>query len=379
MSFAAGTTVANLYYNQPLLEQMRETFSVTVVEIGWVATLTQVGYAGGMLFLVPMGDMHERRRLVVLFTLLSSIFSAWVGFASNFQGLVIASFLLGVSTMTPQLLIPFAAHLAPPDQKGKVVGTLVSGLLLGILLARTISGFVGSSFGWRAMFGAASIFLFGLSCILLFSLPKSAPSYKGTYTGLLASVVKIFKTQPVLREAAFFGAMLFGAFSAFWATLIHLMEAPQFELSAKAVGLYGLLGAGAALLGPVVGGLADRRNPRSGTGAMIALTLVSFVVFFFSSHSLIGIGVGVLLMDIGVQSGHISNQSRIFPLVPGAQSRIQTAYMFFYFAGGAVGSTLGAYGFNHYGWTGVCGAAGLMLSLGLIKFIFAAPPSPRGL
>lgn len=369
MSASVGATVANLYYNQPLLSEMKNSFGVGINEIAWIPTLTQMGYAAGMLFLVPLGDMLERRRLVVVFTLLSAIFSAWTGLSQSFYALVLASFCLGVSTMTPQLLIPFAAHLAPADQKGKVVGTLMSGLLLGILLARTVSGFIGSAFGWRVLYDGVAIFLFGLSCVLLFALPKSEASYQGSYRGLLSSVAQLFLTQATLRESAFLGALLFASFSAFWSTLIHLMEAAPFHLGANSVGLFGLLGAGAASLGPWTGNLVDRKNPRQVVGFMIAMTFFSFLIFAVSARSLLGIGLGVLLMDIGVQSGHISNQRRIFSLVPGAQSRIQTVYMFFYFVGGALGSYFGNLGFNAFGWLGVCGVAIAFLTVA--GFIYA--------
>ncbi|RYZ58934.1 MAG: MFS transporter, partial [Proteobacteria bacterium] len=232
MAGSSALTVANLYYNQPLLEQIRLSFGVSYDAIGWVPTLTQVGYAFGMLLVVPLGDMMERRRLVLVFTALSALCCLMLATAQAFPLVIIGSFLLGLTTMTPQLLIPFAALLAAPEKKGKVVGTMVSGLLLGILLARTIAGFVGSAYGWRAMFGIAAGVLTILIFVLAALLPKSSPSYHGKYAGLLASVVNIFRQQPVLREAALYGAMLFGSFSAFWATLIHLMESPAFNLGA---------------------------------------------------------------------------------------------------------------------------------------------------
>jgi predicted MFS family arabinose efflux permease len=373
MAGSSAITVANLYYNQPLLEQIRLSFGVSYDAIGWVPTLTQIGYAFGMLLVVPLGDMMERRRLVLLFTALSALCCLLLATAQAFPLLIVGSFLLGLTTMTPQLLIPFAALLAAPEKKGKVVGTMVSGLLLGILLARTVAGFVGSAYGWRAMFGIAAGILTILIFILAALLPKSNPSYHGKYSGLLASVVNIFRQQPVLREAALYGAMLFGSFSAFWVTLIHLLETPAFNLGARSVGLYGLLGAAAAGASPLIGALSDKGDPRRTTGIMIVLTLFSFLVFGLSAESLIGLGIGVLLMDIGVQGGHISNQTRIFALIPEAQSRIQTAYMFFYFAGGALGSLVGTWAWSRWNWVGVCGAAACLLLVALARFVFFPP------
>ena len=204
MAFAAGASVANIYYNQPLLDQMRESFNLTYSQVGLIPTLTQAGYAVGMLFLVPMGDMLERKKSVLFFSFVSAIAAAVVSVADTFAVLASASLILGVATMTPQFLVPFAASLATPKTKGKVIGTMMTGLLLGILLARTVSGFVGAAYGWRVMFALAAVFQILLFLILAFTLPKSKPSYRGTYLGLLQSVVKIFKEQAVLQEACLY-------------------------------------------------------------------------------------------------------------------------------------------------------------------------------
>lgn len=372
MSSSCGITVASLYYNQPLLEDIRRAFDAAQSAIGWVPTLTQAGYAAGMLLLVPLGDMLERKRLILFFNLITALCLFAIGFAPVFAVVVAASFLLGLLNMTPQLLIPFAAHLAPPKEKGHVIGTMVSGLLLGILLARTVSGFVGAAWGWRSMFVLAACVLVALSAAFMLWLPKSNPSYQGSYVGLFKSVIDIFRTQPVLQESAFFGAMLFAAFSAFWANLIHLMESPVFNMGSRAVGLFGLLGAAAAALSPFFGRLADRKDPRTTAGIMMSVTLFSFLIFLFFGYGLVGLAIGVLLMDVGVQCGHVCNQSRIFALIPSAQSRIQTAYMFCYFCGGAVGSLLGSWAWSQYQWTGVCLTSLGLLSLALARYAWGS-------
>jgi predicted MFS family arabinose efflux permease len=378
MAAATGVCVANLYYNQPLLGQIQATFGVGIREIGWIPTLTQAGYALGMFFLVPMGDMLERKKLILGFTLLSAFLLAWVALSPNFLSIAVASLALGLGTTTPQLIIPFAAHLAPANQRGRVVGTMMSGLLLGILLARTISGFIGAAFGWRVMFGLAAVVVLLVTVLLAIFIPKSEPTFHGKYSGLIQSVGEIFRSEPVLRESSFFGAMLFGAFSAFWANLIHLMETPAFNLGARAVGLFGLLGAAAALATPWVGALTDRRDARTGSGIMIIATILSFLIFLVSAQSLIGLAIGVIVMDIGVQSGHICNQSRIFSLLPEARSRIQTAYMFCYFLGGALGSLLGTWSWGTFQWSGVCLSAIFLLLLALGRFIVKPRPSQKG-
>jgi len=369
MTASAGFGIANLYYNQPLLDQMGQTLGATPAEIGFAPTLTQIGYSVGMLFLVPLGDMLQRRRLVLLFTLLTALLSAGVAVSATPSMLLIMSFALGLANMTPQLLVPFAARLAGEEARGRVVGLMVSGLLLGVLLSRTLSGFVGARFGWRAMFGLAAAMMLVIFVGLLVMLPVTEASYKGRYTGLLYSVWELVRDQPVLREACLFGGMLFGAFMAFWANLIHLLSAAPFHLGPEAVGLYGLLGAAAALLSPVVGRIAGKGSARTVAGIMVLFTIASFGVFWFGRESLLWIGVGVLAMDLGVQLAHVSNQTRILNIVPDAQSRIQTGYMSCYFGGGGIGAALGSWAYGRWGWAGVCVAAVAMLMLPLIRWI----------
>ncbi|HWU41786.1 MAG TPA: MFS transporter, partial [Bdellovibrio sp.] len=218
MAIATGLSVANLYYNQPLLAELQKSFSVSVKEIGIIPTLTQLGYALGMLFLVPLGDMIERRKLVVITSVVVTGALLLAATAQNLVTMAVASFLIGLLTMTPQLLLPFAAHLAEPKNRGKVLGFVMSGLLIGILLSRTFSGFVGSLLGWRAVFYFASALMLVLAGSLHFVLPASETSFKGSYVALLKSIVDLVKEEPILRQASFIGAMLFGIFSAIWAT-----------------------------------------------------------------------------------------------------------------------------------------------------------------
>jgi predicted MFS family arabinose efflux permease len=374
MTIATGICVANLYYCQPLLHEMQMAFhpSISDVEIGVVPTLTQVGYALGMLFLVPLGDMKERRNLIFIFTLISAAVLLAVAFSTTFTVLTLLSLLLGLCTMTPQFIIPFAAHLAPPEKRGQVLGTVMSGLLLGILLARTVSGFVGAAFGWRALYVGAAVVLIGLAFTLRAMLPKNAPLFKGNYTDLLKSVLQLVKEMPTLREAMAFGFLLFASFSAFWVTLIHLMETEHFKLGARAVGLFGLIGAAGALAAPVVGKFSDRKSPRTIVGIGISVTAFSFLVFWaWGAKSLVALAIGVLLMDIGVQGGHVANSSRVYALRPEARSRVNTAYMFCYFMGGATGSYGASLAWQHFGWPGVCATALFFQAIAL--FIFAFP------
>lgn len=355
MTIATGLCVANLYYCQPLLQQMQESFGATAREVGWIPTLTQFGYALGMLFLIPLGDQVERRGLIFISTLVSALSMIGMAVAPNLPVAIFMSLVVGVATMTPQFIIPFAAHLASEQKRGQVVGMIMSGLLLGILLARTVAGFVGAAFGWRVMFSGAAVILLIVAFVLRSILPKSEPTFSGSYGSLLKSVITLIKEQPVLRESMVLGSALFGSFCGFWATLIYLMESPAFNLGARTVGLFGLIGASGALAAPWIGRFADKRSPRTTIGFGILLCAISFAVFWlWGGTSLVGLTIGVLLIDVGLQAAHISNQSRVFSLIPAARSRLNTAYMFAYFLGGALGSATASYAWSLYGWAGVC-------------------------
>lgn len=370
MALATGLCAANLYYCQPLLELIQKSLGGSPARLGLIPTLTQVGYAIGMLLIVPVGDMIERKKLILFFTLLSAVALFVMGSAPTLWIAIAASLSIGVTTMTPQLIIPFAAHLAPEKQRGQVVGTVMSGLLFGILLARTVAGFVGAAFGWRAMFYLASLIVTLLAAQLAWVLPKGETTFQGNYAALFRSIFKIVREQKDLREASIFGGSLFAAFSAFWATLIFLMSSDHYGMGARAVGLFGILGAVGALVAPLIGKLADRRSPRATTGIGILVTMISFVIYWiWGRTSLVALGIGVVLMDIGVQSGHISNQTRVFALIPEARSRLNTVYMFTYFTSGALGSWLASLAWGGYGWPGVCVVALGFLSLGGAVFL----------
>lgn len=377
MTVSTGLCVANLYFCQPLLHQIQNTFGASEQLVGWIPTCTQLGYALGMLFLSPLGDRIERRGLIVISTIISALCLVGAALSPNIYFIIVMSLLIGLTTMAPQYIIPFAANLASPEKRGQTVGMVMSGLLLGILLARTVAGFLGDAFGWRWMFGIAAIVLFILAGILRFALPQSEPSYHGSYIGLLQSVLKLVKDLPDLRESMIFGSMMFGAFSAFWATLIYLMESPAFNLGAKTVGLFGVLGASGALAAPLVGKLADRRSPRQTVGYGIVMMGVSFVIYWaWGGFSLWGLALGVVIMDVGLQVAHVSNQSRIFALIPEARSRINTAYMFTYFLGGALGSLLASYAWGAFQWTGVCVVALLFVLIAGTTYQFKKTKHP---
>jgi predicted MFS family arabinose efflux permease len=369
MAVACGLAVANIYYAQPLLADMGSYFGVPDRRIGLVSMLSQVGYATGMLLFLPLGDRLERRSFIL--AMLGTVTVALLGVAAapNFTWLAAASLAVGVSTITPQLLVPFAAHLAEPAERGRVVGTVMSGLLIGILAARTVSGVVGSTLGWRSMYVIAAAVMVALAVSLKELLPRSQPEGLGvSYLGLLRSIGGLLRDEPVLRQSCPFGAMSFGAFSAFWTTLAFHLVGPPFGYGSGVVGLFGLVGIVGALAAPLAGRFADRRSPRWTIGAGLACIVLSYAVLYEFGGTVYGMLVGVILLDLGAQSAHVSNQSRIYAIRPEARSRMNTAYMVAYFIGGALGSYGGAWGWGRAGWGGVCLVGLGMAVAGLIAF-----------
>ncbi len=369
LAIGCGVSVANLYYIQPLLAMVAAQFHVSPGTTGIAATLTQVGYAIGMLTIVPLGDMLERRSLVTLVTFTSAVMLFVVGVSPSFGLLAVGSLALGVSTATPQLLVPFAATLAAPEQRGRVVGFVMSGLLIGILLARTASGMMAAHFGWRSIYFVAAAMVTVLAITLRLVLPKSRPTHTEGYGPLLKSLGRLVVEEPVLRQSALFGACLFASFSAFWTSLSFLLAGPTFHMGPEVVGRFGLIGAAGALAAPLVGRFTDRGSPRTAVLAGFVLALISFLIFGLSAASVFGLIVGVVLMDVGVQGGHISNQSRVFALRPEFRSRMNTIYMTSYFVGGSLGSALSAQAWTRSGWAGVCMVGSGFLTVGLLGFM----------
>jgi len=369
MAIGCGLTAANIYYHQPLLAQMAEYFSISAQRMGAISTLCQVGYGLGMLFFVPLGDLVERRGLMQIMLGLTTAALLAVAASPSFAWLAAASFALGALTITPQLIIPFAAGIAEPSERGRVVGTVMSGLLIGILGARTVSGFIGSYLGWREMHVIAALLMLGLMVAIQWWLPRSSPSAGGTsYGSLMWSLVGLIRDTPALRQSALYGAMVFGAFSVFWTTLAFHLAAPPFRYGADVVGLFGLIGAGGALAAPLVGTFADRRGSRWTIGLGLILCLGSFVLLAAFGWTLAGLVAGVILLDLGVQSAHVSNQTRIYGLQPEARSRLNTVYMVSFFFGGSLGSLAGAAAWTRFGWLGACATGSAFLIVALAVF-----------
>ncbi|WP_223808993.1 MFS transporter [Rufibacter hautae] len=380
MTIATGMVVANLYYNQPLLGKIAVTFGVSEASAGSLAMLTQIGYAVGMLFIIPLGDMLRRKRLIMIDFAAIIIALLLAAVAVNIQSLMVASFLIGATSVIPQLLVPMAAHLAKPEARGRTVGFVMSGLLIGILLSRTVSGFVGAHLGWRAMFYIAAGMMAALWAALYFLLPEVHPDFKGNYKNLMKSLIHLIKEQPMLRLVSLRGALCYATFGAFWTTLVFLLQEPPFNMGSDAAGLFGLVGAAGALGASYMGRLNDKGNAYTVTTVTIALILLSYVVFGFSGSSIVGLVIGVILLDLGVQATHISNQTFIFSLIPEARNRLNTVYMVTYFAGGASGTFIASQAWHLWKWNGVVAVglvfSGLALLLHLLFMRHVNSPAP---
>jgi len=354
MSIACGLTVANLYYIQPLLADIAKTFHVTQLSIGFAAMLTQIGYAVGMIFILPLGDIKEKRSLIIIVLLCSIISLMSMFFSSNIYILTISSFAVGFTSIIPQLIIPLAAQLSNPQQRGQNIGTIMSGLLIGILLSRTVSGILGGYFGWRTVYLIAAIMMLILMFILRKFIPVCEPVSNLKYTQLLKSMINLIKTEPILRESSINGALMFSAFSAFWTALIFLLESSHYNMGAEAAGLFGLVGISGALAAPLVGKVADKRGSRFAIGICIIVVIIAYLFFFLFGFKIWGLIIGIILLDLGVQSCNVSNQARVHSLNKETRNRLNTIYMVSFFLGGALGSFLGSYSYSHFGWYGVC-------------------------
>lgn len=361
MSVSAGLIVANLYYNQPLLHQISVTFKVSESAVSNVALYTQLGYALGLLFIIPLGDKISNKR-ILQYDFLLMILSLVAGALSDtLLLLTISSFFIGFSSAIPQLFVPMAAQLADEKNRGRAIGVVMSGLLIGILGSRVVSGLVGERFGWQTMYYAAAVLMVPLFLLLQFKLPKLVPEYKGSYGSLLKSIGFYFKTEPSVRLAALRGGLAFAGLSAFWTTLVFLME-DNFGYGSDITGAFGLFGVAGALAAAFVGKMNDKIDTDKIILYSALLLIVSWVIFFFSGTSIIGLIIGVILVDLGLQALHITNQNIIFSKNPEARNRVNTIYMVGFFIGGALGTTLGAYAWKYFGWTGVS-VLGISLSV----------------
>ena len=373
MSAAVGLCVASNYYAQPLLDTIARELRLSAASAALVVTVAQVGYALGLVLVLPLGDLMERRRLVCGLTLATACSLALTAVAPDAGLLLAGTALTGLLSVTAQVLVPFAADLAGPNRRGQVVGTVMSGLVLGMLLARTASGALAAVGGWRTVYWVAAAAM----AVLAATLHRALPEYRGSaglrYGPLLRSTARLLADEPVLRARALLGLLAFACFSALWTSLAFLLSGPGYDWSDSEIGLLGLAGAAGAIAAQLAGRLADRGRTTLTTLVSALLLLGSWGLLALGAHQLAALIAGIVLLDLAHQGVHISNQSLIYALRPDARGRITSAYMTCYFAGGAIGSALVGVVHAHAGWNGVCV---LGATLALLLCLAAAGTTP---
>lgn len=379
MAGAVGLAVATLYYNQPLLGELAAGIGATPAAVGLVPTATQLGYGLGILLLAPLGDRFERRRIILVKAALLCAALVAAALAPGIGMLLAASLVIGVSATLAQDLVPAAATLAPEAHRGKVVGSVMTGLLLGILLSRVVSGWVAQQFGWRAIFAAAAVSIALMGVALWRGLPRLAPTSALPYGALLASLAALWRRHGALRRAVWAQGLLSVSFSAFWSTLAVMLHAAPFHLGSAVAGAFGLAGAAGALAAPLAGRAADRRGPDRVARLAAALVLASFVAMLAMPWLGTGAALALLVVcavgfDLGVQMSLIAHQTLIYGLDAGARSRLTAILITGGFIGMAAGSALGAQAFARWGWRGVTGVAIAAAAGALIVRLWPARP-----
>ncbi|MFF7581022.1 MFS transporter [Streptomyces sp. NBC_01527] len=353
LAVGSGMTVANLYYAQPLLSSLSQVFHLDTATAGVLITVTQIGYVVGMLFLVPLGDRLEKRRLISLLLAVATVALAVAGFATSFPMLFAASLVSGATSVVAQILVPYAASLAPDHTRGRIVGRVMSGLLAGILLSRTVSSLVSDVAGWRYVYFGSAVLMALLALALRVALPQQAPTTSLAYGQVLRSMFRLVRTHPALLRRGLYQAAMYAAFSAFWTTVSFVLTGPRFHYSPIGVGVFALVGAAGAAVAPLAGRWADRELARPVTGIAFVVAALAFAVAGFGQRQIILIALAGILIDVAVQTTLILGQHTIYRLDAGARSRLNSAFMAVFFAGGALGSQLGSLAYHAAGWTGV--------------------------
>jgi len=353
-AIAAGLSVANIYCAQPLLDAIGHDFAISQVSVGFIMTVTQAGYAFGLFFIVPLGDLLDRRRLVVGQLLISVVALVAVGLAPTFAVMLCAVFLVGLLAVVIQVLVAYAATLASPEERGSVVGKVTSGVVTGILLARTVAGSLTDLAGWRSVYLVSAGLLLLMAAALWNTLPAGAnPHAPRSYVQLLASIFSLWTNEPLLRIRAGLALFLFAAFNVLWTPLVLPLSSPPISLSHTAIGSFGLVGAAGALAAARAGRLADRGLAQWTTGTALILLVVSWLAISQLHRSLVLLIPGIILLDFAVQAVHVTNQSMLFARLPEARSRLAAIYMIFYSIGSGSGAIASTWIYAHRGWTGV--------------------------
>ncbi|MEM5402526.1 MFS transporter [Paraburkholderia unamae] len=353
MAIIAGAVITNIYCTQPILPLIAAGLRVNITAVDFVAGAALLGFSTGLALLLPLGDRFDRRKLVLTQIALALVFAATSAVAPGIWALIAASFALGIVSCVPQQLVPFAAVMSLPSERGRNVGTVVSGIMVGILVGRTIAGVIGAAWGWRAVYGAEAAFMVPVFIAAAALLPKGVPSTNLSYGRLLASLWPLVRDNRPIRESMIIQALLWACFNAFWVNLAALLKSGPWHLGSAWAGGFGIIGAAGAFAASLGGNATDRVGFRKVIGASIGIATLAYVLLSGAATSLTLLIVGVIVLDIGVQSGLVSNQTRAFSVDPKAQGRINSLYMTATFFGGAVGATVSGWLMSRFGWSGI--------------------------
>jgi predicted MFS family arabinose efflux permease len=367
MAVIAGAVITNLYCIQPILPLIASDMGIGLGTVDLVASVALLGFAAGLGLLLPLGDRYDRRKLVLVQIALAFCFALAAALGHGIGNLIAVSFGLGAVACVPQQLVPFAVVMSAPAERGRSVGTVVSGIMVGILLGRTVSGAVGAAYGWRAVYGVEAAFMIPVWIAAALLLPRGAPSTTLTYGRLLASMWPLVRDHRPLRQSMMVQALLWACFNAFWVNLAALLAGSRWHLDSAWAGGFGIVGAAGALAASWGGNATDRIGPRKVIGASIAIVGAAYLMLAGAESSLVLLVLGVIVLDIGVQAGLVSNQTRAFAVDPAAQGRINSLYMTATFCGGAIGVALSGWLMTRFGWTGIaCFGVALALAAAFI-------------
>lgn len=351
-----GSSVANIYAAQPLLDTIAASFGIAPGAVGLVVTLTQIGYAAGLILIVPLGDLVDRRKLILVQMLFSAVALSTVALAPNVFVLFGGMIVVGLLAVVVQVLVAMSAAMARPQERGRVVGLVTSGVVIGILAARFVAGTLADAGGWRAVYMVSAGVMLLLGLLLLRVLPRDVPvANTERYSAVLKSIPQLFLRDPVLRLRAGFAFLVFASFSTLWTAMVLPLSAAPFSLSHMQIGLFGIAGLAGALAAGRAGRLADKGCSGRVTGVSLVLLSLSWLAIGFLPRSLVVFAMGVVVLDFAVQAVHVTNQSLIFARRPEARSRLVGGYMVFYSAGSALGAITSTASYAHFGWAGVCG------------------------
>jgi predicted MFS family arabinose efflux permease len=376
MAIGAGVGVANVYYIQPVVPEVQASFGLSPEQASLVPAASQAGYAAGMLLLAPLGDLVDRKRLILSKSALLVLVLLAVATAPNFVVLLVASLALGLLGSLGQDFVPLAAELATDERRGRTIGLVTTGLLCGILLSRTLGGIVGDRLGWRAIYGIASAMVAMVALAVWRSFPPQSATARGSYASLLRSLAMLVRAHALLRKALATQALLAATLGAFWSTLALMLAAPPFHLGAGVAGAFGLAGAAGAFGAPLFGGIADRRGPIAAIRAGCVLVVAAFALMLLLPHTMTALVVGAVMFDLGVMAGLVSHQTIVTSINPEARSRLNGLLMTAAMIGVSLGAVAGGWAWSSHGWGGVCLTGVTAGLLALLRSLLPPPVSP---